>query len=228
MITRVMGYRFPESCKANHINLIRGRKPKFFSNPILALQHALLPYSERDKKGFERSEWFAKEGSGYNREQSTKPQTLGYSLADSPVGLLSWIYEKLHDWTDEYPWTDDEILTWISIYAFSTAGPAASVRIYYETLHNPPPNRETAAHYIPKVKLGLAHFPRELDVVPRTWAGTMGDVVYQSENDRGGHFAAWEKPDSIARDLMSMFGKGGGAYGVVRDCNGYEKLSARL
>jgi hypothetical protein len=45
---------------------------------------------------------------GYSAEQSTQPQTLGYALADSPAGLLAWIYEKLHRWTDEYPWTDDE------------------------------------------------------------------------------------------------------------------------
>jgi hypothetical protein len=45
---------------------------------------------------------------GYLQEQSTQPQTIGYNLADSPVGLLAWIYEKLHNWTDNYPWTDDE------------------------------------------------------------------------------------------------------------------------
>jgi len=53
-------------------------------------------------------QWFLKEGNGYFSQQSTQPQTLGYSLADSPVGLLGWIYEKLVNWTDEYPWTDDE------------------------------------------------------------------------------------------------------------------------
>lgn len=50
------------------------------------------------------------EGSGYRVLQTTKPQTLGYALQDSPVALLAWIYEKLHDWVDDYPWTDDEIL----------------------------------------------------------------------------------------------------------------------
>ena len=52
--------------------------------------------------------WFTKEGNGYLKEQSTQPQTLGYSLADSPSGLLAWIYEKLVNWSDSYPWTDDE------------------------------------------------------------------------------------------------------------------------
>ena len=68
----------------------------------------MLPWSERDKAGLARAMQTRKKGMGYFKEQSTQPQTLGYSLADSPVGLLAWIYEKLVNWTDAYPWTDDE------------------------------------------------------------------------------------------------------------------------
>jgi pimeloyl-ACP methyl ester carboxylesterase len=228
MITRFMALLYPESCKANHITMARGGAPTFRRNPILALKHTLTPYSERDKKGFARSEWFQQEGSGYNREQSTKPQTIGYALADSPVALLAWIYEKLHDWTDAYPWTDDEILTWISIYQFSTAGPAASVRIYYESTHAQNLHKTRAGEYIPKVLLGIAHFPKELSIIPHTWAGTMGNVVYQSENSHGGHFAAWEHPEIITRDLNAMFSKGGKAYGAVKGKTGYKHFSAKL
>ena len=75
------------------------------------------------------------------------------------MGLLAWIYEKLHDWTDEYPWSDDEIFTWVSVYAFSRAGPGASLRIYYEFIHSTDTEnsvtRETLEKYIPSVKLGL-------------------------------------------------------------------------
>ena len=66
-----------------------------------------LPFSAA-KEDLARSKRFWEQGIGYMREQATKPQTLGYSLADSPVGLLAWIYEKLVGWTDGYPWTDDE------------------------------------------------------------------------------------------------------------------------
>lgn len=90
---------------------------------------------------------------GYFHAQSTKPQTIGYALADSPVALLTWIYEKLHDWTDDYPWTDDEILTWVSIYWFSTAGPAASVRIYYEAAHSAQFRIGAGEKWVPHVKL---------------------------------------------------------------------------
>ena len=223
-----MGHLYPKHCKANHINLIMGSKPSFLKNPILALQHLLTPYSDRDVKGLARSKWFAEEGSGYRHEQSTKPQTLGYAMADSPVGLLAWIYEKLHDWTDNYPWTDDEILTWVSIYQFSIAGPAANLRIYYEALHSNKGAESAFRRYVPHVKLGLAFFPKELSVVPYSWAKAQGEVVYVSDNPHGGHFAATEHPGVIANDLQKMFGKGGGAYSVVTGKDGYSKVSARL
>lgn len=223
VITRIMGLLYPEYVQASHINMVRSHAPTFSSNPILAAQHTLTPYSQRDKNGLARSNWFLKEGSGYRMEQGTKPQTLGYALADSPVGLLAWIYEKLHDWTDNYPWTDDEILTWVSIYLFSTAGPAANLRIYYEALHDTQLGRERTERYIPHVKLGLAHFPRELTVVPKTWARTLGPVVYESVNESGGHFAAWERPEAIVRDLREMFGRKGGAYGCVEGKEGFVK-----
>lgn len=228
MITRIMGLLYPDHVLASHINMIRGGKPTWTSHPLLALQHALTPYSSRDRSGFARTAWFMNEGSGYRLQASTKPQTLGYALADSPVGLLAWIYEKLHDWTDKYPWTDDEILTWVSIYWFSTAGPAANLRIYYEASKDTARGRLRSEQYIPRVKLGLAHFPRELSVVPKTWGRTMGPVVYESDNESGGHFAAWEKPEAIARDLKRMFGKGGGAYGIVDGKDGYQGTRARL
>jgi hypothetical protein len=144
------------------------------------------------------------EGTGYRLLQSTKPQTIGYALHDSPVALLAWIYEKLHDWTDDYPWSDDEILTWVSIYYFSTAGPAASLRIYYEAVHNTSVGvtRDRTSQWIGKVKLGLCHSPKEL-------------VVFESQKTKGGHFAAHEQPAEIVRDLRTMFGKGGPCYRIT-------------
>lgn len=65
-------------------------------------------YTPAEKAKLARSKLFQEQGTGYSKEQSTQPQTLGYSLADSPVGLLAWIYEKLVNWTDGYPWEDDE------------------------------------------------------------------------------------------------------------------------
>ncbi|KAL9602782.1 MAG: hypothetical protein Q9219_001625 [cf. Caloplaca sp. 3 TL-2023] len=230
MITRIMSLRYPDNVRAVHLNMVRGHAPTLFSNPILYLQHKFSPYNAREKSGQARNKWFLENGSGYRIEQATKPQTLGYSLADSPVGLLAWIYEKLHDWTDEYPWTDEEIITWVSIYWHSTAGPAASLRIYYEVAHDKGTPREKTEQHIPKVKLGLSYFPKELTVLPKTHGRTMGPVVFESEKERGGHFAAWECPEELVADLRVMFGKGGGAEGVVKGKDGYgvEKGRARL
>ncbi|KAI9839840.1 MAG: hypothetical protein M1819_000030 [Sarea resinae] len=220
-ITRAIDLLYPEHVKASHMNLVFGHPPSFTSEPLQALKHAVTPYTEAEKAGLARSQWFVQEGSGYFLEQSTRPQTLGYSLTDSPVGLLAWIYEKLHDWTDSYPWTDDEVLTWISIYAFSTAGPAASVRIYYECYHQLRYGRTELEGWIPTVPIGLSYFPKEVSVVPKSWGRTMGPVVYEAEYAAGGHFAAHEKPEDIAKDLKAMFGKGGPTYGVVKGKAGY-------
>ena len=83
-------------------------KPHPIRSPLLLVSHLLFGYTPKEKEGLKRTEWFLQDGRGYSAEQSTQPQTLGYGLADSPVGLLSWIYEKLVLWTDNYPWDDDE------------------------------------------------------------------------------------------------------------------------
>ena len=228
-VTRAIGLQYPSHCKASHINLVLARPPRWTKAPLLSLAHTVTPYTQRESEGRKRSTWFDEEGYGYNLLQSTKPQTIGFALADSPVALLAWIYEKLHDWTDEYPWTDDEILTWVSIYWFSAVGPAASVRIYYEATH---PSTLLAAttsslrEYIPHVKLGLAHFPQEITVVPRIWSHTLGPVCYQSEHDRGGHFAAWEVPHAIAGDLQKMFGWKGPCYGILNQATGFSDTTS--
>ncbi|KAK1566304.1 epoxide hydrolase [Colletotrichum navitas] len=215
-ITRFMGLLYPDHVLASHINMVSASPPSLSKNPWQYLK-SLVPYTEKEKKGIERSRWFRQEGFGYNLEQATKPSTLGLAWADSPVALLSWILEKLHDWTDSYPWTDDEILTWISIYQFSRAGPEASARIYYEVKH---PVRPTEPmKWIPRVKLGVSIFPMDLFVPPMSHAKTLGPVVFAVTHGDGGHFAAHERPEILVKDLREMFSKGGGAHDVA------EKLS---
>ncbi|KAF1993653.1 alpha/beta-hydrolase [Amniculicola lignicola CBS 123094] len=224
-ITHVMAYLYPQHLKAAHLNMIVAHPPGPTS-PIALLtliaKYSLGLFSASEKTGLERSQWYQKCSSGYLSLQTTKPQTLGYSLADSPVGLLAWIYEKLHDWTDGYEWTDEEICAWISVYVFSTAGPAASTTIYYESagegkefdIMKPRP-------YVNGTKLGLSYFPKDVVVLPKSWASKLGTIVFSKEHQRGGHFAAYEVPELLFGDLKVMFGKGGGAYGVVDGRNGY-------
>jgi hypothetical protein len=98
----------------------RAQKPSFFASPLTYVLHLVTPYTAFEKAGLERSNWFETKGRGYYAEHSTKPQTLGYSLADSPVGLLAWIYEKMIAWTDEYSWDDDEGSFFLLFSRFST------------------------------------------------------------------------------------------------------------
>jgi len=208
-----------KSVKAWHSNFPRVRTPPALTKfPRLWLQHALTAYTERDRAGLARMAWFMAKGRGYFLEQSTQPQTLGYSLADSPVGLLAWVYEKLVSWSDSYPWDDDEVLTWISVYWFSRPGPAASVRIYYEVNNA----NEYADVLWSSIPCGLSFFAKEISVPPRTWARTIGNVVFESEHSAGGHFAAHERPEDLAADVRAMFGKGGPAFGVVPGRIGYD------
>lgn len=154
--------------------------------PFRFLAFLVTPYTPAEKAGMKRTLEWRKDGRGYFEVHSTKPQTIGYALADSPVGLLSWIYEKLVTWTDEYPFTDDEgvcyfshqcglhkrpafsifyvlVLTWVSIYWFSRAGPAASCRIYYEVQKSNAFSDTT----LPTIPKGVSFFPKEIVNLPR-------------------------------------------------------------
>jgi hypothetical protein len=221
-----MGHLFPQHVKASLLNFFPAHPPWPWKHPIVFLQSLGLVFNSKDRAGLTRAQWFESQGQGYARLHSTKPQTIGYALQDSPVALLAWILEKLHDWTDNYPWSDDEILTWISIYYFSRAGPAASCRVYYEAVDEHTdadglPINKAMFEYVPYVKLGLAYFPKEVVPMPHAWGRVLGPVVFESHHDQGGHFAAWENPEALASDLNKMFGKGGPAYGVVPGKNGY-------
>ncbi|KAH9993043.1 Alpha/Beta hydrolase protein [Russula vinacea] len=128
---------------------------------------------------------FQVQGNGYLQVQATRPQTLGYGLADSPVGMLAWIYEKLVQWTDSYPWTDEEVLTWISIFC----------EIYYEVLGSSDILDWHQSQVA--VPIGISFFPKEMCQSPRAFLRAEANVVFESEHDAGGHFAAYEKPEAL-------------------------------
>ncbi|KAK1143106.1 hypothetical protein N8T08_006990 [Aspergillus melleus] len=230
IIARVMANRYPDQVKAVHINLLPVMPPLPWRNPLLFLQSLLtIPFSSKDKAHLVATKQYLTEGNSYFREQETCPQTLGYALHDSPVALLAWIYEKLHAWTDNYPWTDDEILTWVSIYQFSTAGPAASVRIYYEAARRDSPSAfpglttaDVMSIVAPHgVRFAVAQFRRELFRVPLYWRWLIGNVVRANEYDCAGHFAAWEVPELLAWDIKAFLGRNGQAHGAVSGRSGY-------
>lgn len=134
IIVRTMGRYHHQHLRGIHVNLAMFSLGNLLKQPWLFLL-ALLPRFWPTRQGIAgllRGLAYASGGNDYYRLHSSRPQTVAYCLADSPVGLLGWMYEKLIHWTDNYQWTEDEILTWVSIYWFSRAGPGASVRTYFE------------------------------------------------------------------------------------------------
>ncbi|PBP26318.1 alpha/beta-hydrolase [Diplocarpon rosae] len=213
IITRVIGARFPQHNKASLLNMIVGTEPKWTA------ENPKPEYTARELQTLEEAGAWQKEGNGYFAIQSTKPSTLAFSLADSPTGLLAWIYEKLVGWTDAYPWTPDEILTWVSIYYHSTAGPGASIYTYYEVTHDAEYNLESVTRYV-DLPLGVADFPKEIANAPSSWRKGLGPIVEERVFEKGGHFAAWERPGDLAETIEAMFGRGGKAEGVVERSGG--------
>lgn len=151
------------------------------------------------------SSWAATEGA-YSALQSTKPQTLAYSLSDSPAGLAAWIIEKVQAWSDcggdlKSILSFDTILTDISLYWFSN-NLNASLRLYKE-------NRLDPLAFSPCERLtppvGMAHFPKELPVPPRSWLERVATVTRWSEMPAGGHFAALEQPQLLAEEIRAFF-----------------------
>jgi pimeloyl-ACP methyl ester carboxylesterase len=149
--------------------------------------------------------WWDAEG-GYNHQQSTKPQTLAYGLADSPVGLAAWIIEKFRAWSDcggdpERVFRKDELLTNVMIY-WVTGTIHSSTRLYYESRLRPlslaPDHRVTPP-------VGVALFPKEIPMPPRALAERGLNIARWTEMAKGGHFAAMEQPALLAEDVRAFF-----------------------
>ena len=146
------------------------------------------------------SEW----GSGYSREHD-RPQTIGYSLLDSPAGLCAWIAEKLIGWSDEPP-SDDDVLDTVTLYWLTGTG-ASSARLYWESIRMVDEWISGTADDTVDVPTGCSIFPRELQRPSRRWAERrFTDIRHWNELDRGGHFAALEQPGLFAAELRAFFG----------------------
>ncbi|MET7313374.1 MULTISPECIES: epoxide hydrolase family protein [unclassified Streptomyces] len=147
--------------------------------------------------------WSAEEG-GYQHQQSTRPFTLSYGLADSPTGLLAWIVEKYRAWSDcggdlSSRFSDDFLLTQASLYWF-TGTISTSFRPYYEYAQ-----RLTRRVERVNVPTALALFPADLTQPPRSWAERTYNITRYTRMPRGGHFAAHEEPELLAHDLTEFF-----------------------
>jgi len=190
-ITRRIALDYPAHCRASHYNMIWAREPPGWDQARYERELSARELAS-EKRAQERMAWFQATGRGYNTVQSTKPQTIAYALHDSPAACLAWIYEKMRDWSDGHQWTDEEILTWVSVYWFSRMGPGAAGRIYYEVMHPGGTGASTLDAYyetlepLEDLKIGLAFNPKELEIFPKPWGRRLGHVVYEVDNEHGG------------------------------------------
>ena len=143
--------------------------------------------------------------SGYSKEQSTRPQTLGYALVDSPVGQLAWILEKFWAWTDsdghpENVLTRDELLDNVMMYWLPAAA-ASSARMYWENFSVL--TQPKAPIHLPT---GISIFPKEIFRMSRRWAETrFTQLTYYNALDKGGHFPAFEQPRAFVDEVRAAF-----------------------
>ena len=191
-----LGYNHPNSCKAIHVNCLTMRHPKG-------------PRNTEEKKWEKKflNDQIMEEG--YRTIQATKPQTLNYSMIDSPVGMAAWILEKFYSWSDikdgniESVYTKDILLTNIMIYLITNTFNTASW-IYFG-------RREEGGRDFPKnfkkinVPTGIAKFPKEmLEWPPKSYLERIFKIIHFTEMKKGGHFAALEQPDLLVNDLRKF------------------------
>jgi len=210
MILKALAVHHNGPCRGTHTNFPLVPRPTIWKNPVRFLRAALgfigLPggYSQREIQYLKESKDFNDSETGYMQIQGTKPQTLAYGLTDSPTALLAWIYEKLHKWTDAYPWTPDEVLTWVMLYWISNAGPVGSVRYYKEGGFTEGAEGKEVQRIVEaysNVPLGVSVFKGEVYKFPDEWPNMVQPVKFHKVHHEGGHFAAHERPELLTDDI---------------------------
>jgi pimeloyl-ACP methyl ester carboxylesterase len=198
-VTTWLARLYPDHVRAIHLNFISaGYQP--------SLTEADRPLSPAESEWLAaRTRWVEREG-GYSHIQATKPQTLAYSLTDSPAGLAAWLLEKFFAWGDgsgelAQKFDLDELLTNVAIYWFS-GNVASTLRMYQENARQPL-RFGTGERISPP--LSYARFPKEIINPPREWVERVFNVARWTEMPVGGHFAALEQPRALASDIHEAF-----------------------
>ncbi len=192
-ITTAMGMQQPEGLVAIHLNM-----------PIVLPEDPGENLSDAERSMLDAMAYYQRWDGGYSDQQASRPQTLGYGLADSPVGQATWIYEKFWSWSDcagdpLNALTYDEMLDNIMLYWLNNTG-ASSARLYWESFHS--------GFFAKELHLPTACsiFPKDIYAAPRSWAERcMHNLIYWNELDEGGHFAALEKPEIFVGELRKAF-----------------------
>jgi epoxide hydrolase len=193
LVTHAIGALEPEGCIGIHVNMPMGAP----------LPEEMASLTDAEKDGLAGMQFYRDWDSGYSKQQSTRPQTLGYALADSPAGQAAWIYEKLFAWTDnqgapEDALSMDEMLDNIMLY-WLPGNAASSARLYWESFSGPGP--------VPvALPAGVSQYPKEIFRPSRRWVErTLTNIVHWGQMEHGGHFAAWEQPEAFVGEVRTCF-----------------------
>lgn len=196
MVTNMIGVRDTEHCQAIHMNMpIVGPDPETMSD--------LTPHEQSALAGMQH---YQEKDSGYSKQQSTRPQTLGYGLVDSPSGQAAWVIEKFWSWMDcdghpENVLTRDELLDNVMLYWLPGAA-ASSARLYWESFGSGTGEGLKQVD----VPTGCSIFPKEIFRSSRRWAEKrFTNLIHWNELDKGGHFAAMEVPEVFVEEVRNCF-----------------------
>ena len=194
MITAALGTGMPEAVVGIHLTMPLAEAPPEEERQAL---------TKTEKEARQDAKKFRRFGAGYSAEQSTRPQTLGYGLTDSPAGQCAWIIEKFWDWTDsagppENVISRDRLLDNVTLY-WLTASATSSARLYWESYGK-------TRYDTVEVPTGAAIFPREMNRMPRSWLERrFVDLRRLTYPDSGGHFASMEQPEAFVDELRTFF-----------------------
>jgi pimeloyl-ACP methyl ester carboxylesterase len=192
-VTTAIVVQDPEHCKAIHLNMVIAQPSPENMNDLTEIEQQALAGMKHYQ------DW----DSGYSKQQSTRPQTLGYGLVDSPAGQAAWILEKFWAWTDcnghpENALSRDEMLDNIMLYWLTGSG-ASSGRLYWESFGSFSGGDVEAP-------TGCSIFPKEIFRCSRRWAEQRyKNIIYWNDLDQGGHFAAFEQPEIFVGELRNCF-----------------------
>ena len=193
-VTQALGARHAPHLAGIHINMVTAPPDPDTMNDL----------TEQEREALAAMKFYRDWDSGYSKEQSTRPQTVGYGLVDSPAGLCGWIVEKFWAWTDNdgdpaNVLTRDEMLDNVMLYWLPGTG-ASSARLYWESFGRLRSDGQV------QVPVGCSVFPKEIFRASRRWAEkAFPDLRYWNEPAKGGHFAAFEQPAIFVAEVRAAF-----------------------
>jgi pimeloyl-ACP methyl ester carboxylesterase len=208
VVASAMGRQAPAGLLGIHVNM-PATVPADVARALNNGEPAPGGLTAGEKAAFAALNNLYRKGGGYAAMMVTRPQTVGYALADSPAGQAAWIYDKFAAWTDtggepERALSKDDMLDDITLYWLTNTA-TSSAQLYWENNNNNF-NAETQKTADIAIPVAVTVFPGEIYRAPRSWAQqAYRNLIYFHEVDRGGHFAAWEQPDLFAAELRAAF-----------------------